>query len=88
MIRGGIYSEMLKSRNGTYFSSGRSWTNPGTVAVFPGKQVTLRGVMTNGIENPLTQFVLSHGIIIAELHLLAISPAINGVYMEEVKSGC
>ncbi len=62
LIRGGIYSEMLESHNGTNFPSGTSWANPVTVAVFPGEKVILKGAMAIGRETPLTQYVIFDGI--------------------------
>lgn len=64
LMRGGIYSEMLESHNGTNFPSGTSWANPVTVAAFPGEKVTLRGAMAIGIATPLTQYVIFDGIIV------------------------
>lgn len=64
LIRGGTYSEVLESHNGTNYPSGTSWANPVTVAAFAGEKVTIKGKMAIGKKTPLTQYVIFDGITI------------------------
>jgi hypothetical protein len=41
-IRGGTYAEALNSFAGTNFPAGTSWSNPVTIAGYPGETVTIR----------------------------------------------
>ena len=63
-IKGGTYAEILESHNGTNFPFGTSWENSVTVAAFPGEQVTLKGRIEIGFEEPLTKYVIFDGITI------------------------
>jgi hypothetical protein len=51
-IRAGTYDELLNPATGTAFPSGTSWSNPVTIAGYPGETVTIRpSLVTSNILN-------------------------------------
>ena len=58
-IRGGTYAERLENEKGINWPSGISWTNPVTIAAFPGEIVILEGyigITRNNLNPTSTQF--------------------------------